>query len=181
MWQLSGAYWNIYTLSLPPIGTYTFEKPQPDAESLGLYNTKYVLSPYPLTNKDFVLAATIDGLNIYMNNLYKTRAYFRSEDTPSAPIIIDTPNHIQIDTSSKTSNQLILSEVYSSGWNAYLNGVDRVKVLETPTSLRQIDLKSDTEYVDFFYEPESFKAGIITTILTLALCLLITFRFKTRI
>ena len=48
-----------------------------------------------------------------------------------------------------------------------------MKIQETPNSLRQIDLKSDTEFVDFYYEPESFKAGIVITGLTLIL--LVTF------
>ena len=173
MWQLSGAYWNIYTLSLPPIGTYTFEKAQPDAESLGLYSTKYVISPYELTDTDFKAEKTFNNYTIYRNNLYKSRAYFRAPDAPQAPILIYTPNHIRVDTSSKPSTQLILSEVYSSGWKAYLNGVDPMKIQETPNSLRQIDLKSDTEFVDFYYEPESFKAGIVITGLTLIL--LVTF------
>lgn len=167
MWQLSGAYWNTYTLSLPPIGTYTFEKPQPDAGSLGLYNTKYVISPYPLTNTNFKLEETIGNLNIYKNNLYKTRAYFRDPVGTPAPLIIYTPNHIQVDTSLKTAEKLILSEVYNKGWNAYLNGVDRVKVQETPDALRQVDLKPNTEYVDFYYEPASFHIGVGITFITL--------------
>lgn len=167
MWQLSGAYWNTYTLSLPPIGTYTFEKPQPDAGSLGLYNTKYVISPYPLTDTNFKLEETIGNLNIYKNNLYKTRAYFRDPVGTPAPLIIYTPNHIQVDTSLKTAEKLILSEVYNKGWNAYLNGVDRVKVQETPDALRQVDLKPNTEYVDFYYEPASFHIGVGITFITL--------------
>lgn len=169
MWQLSGAYWNTYTLSLPPIGTYMFEKPQPDAESLGLYNTKYILSPYPLTDKNFYLEKTVEGLNIYRNALYKTRAYFRSSESPMAPIQIFTPNHIRVDTSSKPSDQLILSEVYNNGWSAYLNGVEKIKVLETPASLRQVNLKSDTRFVDLYYEPESFRIGTVITFITLIL------------
>ncbi len=180
MWQLSGGYWNTYTLSLPPIGTYTFEKPQPNAESLGLYNTKYVISPYELIDASFKLKEKYNNLFVYENDLNKSRAYFKDPDATKAPILIYTPNHIRVDTSSKTVNQLILSEVYNNGWNAYLNGVDKAKVLETPASLRQVDLKSDTKYIDFFYEPESFQIGIITTILTVVSCLIITFKYKFR-
>lgn len=174
MWQLSGAYWNTYTLSLPPIGTYTFEKPQPDAESLGLYNTKYVISPYQLTNTNFQLEKTLGDYHIYKNNLYKSRAYFRSPDATQAPILIYTPNHIRVDTSSKASEQLILSEVYNNGWGAYLNGDERVKILETPTSLRQVNLKPGTQYVDFYYEPLSFHIGTVLTVMTVILSLVFT-------
>lgn len=177
MWQLSGGYWNTYTLSLPPIGTYTFEKLQPDAEALGLYNTKYVISPYQLTNTNFQLEKTIGDLNIYKNNLNKSRAYFRAPDDPPAPILIYTPNHIRVDVSSKVSTRLILSEVYSKGWNAYLNGFDRVSIQETPNSLRQVDLKPDTNYVDFEYEPESFRAGVLVTLATIIFSLILTFNY----
>lgn len=179
MWQLSGGYWNYYTLALPPVGSYAFGQLQPDAESLGLYNNKYVISPHLLTDKKFLLVQNIDGYNIYKNSSFKNRAYYRTEEITvdiSAPIIKYTPNHIKIDTSSKLSNQLILAEVYSRGWVAYLDGQEKTPVWETPNSLRQVDLKTDTRFVDFKYEPESFKKGFIVTISTLILLLFLTVR-----
>lgn len=177
MRQLSGAYWDDYTLALPPIGTYTFQKPQPDAASLGLYNTKYVISPYKMTDSNFHIEAVFGDYTVYKNSLYKSRAYFRAPNDPPAPVSLYTPNHIRVDTSSKASTQLILSEVYNSGWNAYLDGTDKTVVRETPNSLRQVDLRPDTRFVDFRYEPESFRAGILITAITVVLSIILASRY----
>ena len=73
---------------------------------------------------------------------------------------------IEIDTSKNISNQLILAEVYSVGWKAYLNGQEEVKVEQTPVALRQVTIKPDTTFVDFKYQSESFKIGSIITSIT---------------
>lgn len=169
-WQLMGGYWNYYTLSIPPMGLYKFEKLQPDPVSLGAYNVKYVISPHKLTNIEFVLKENIKGYLIYQNKLFLPRAYFWTNDQkPSikAPILQYSPNHIRVDTSSNKTQRIVLSEVYSLGWVAYLNGKSKVPVQEKPDALRLVDIKSDTQFVDFKYQPESFKYGLIITGITL--------------
>lgn len=171
MWQLSGGYWNYYTLALPPLGDFQVNKLQPDAKSLGVYNTKYVLSTYPLKDKNFSLEKQIGQFTIYRNNLFKTRAYFKntSSTKDDAPIVKFSPNHIQVNVSKQLSEQVILAEVYSKGWKAYLNGKEETKILETPVSLRLINIKPDTKYVDFRYQPESFTRGKVVTLTTIFL------------
>ena len=168
-WQLTGGYWDYYTLAIPPIGLESLQKLQPDAISLGKFNTKYIISPYQLTNKNFLLQKKINEFFIYQNLLFLPRAYFRAskEDIDiKAPVIFFSPNHIRIDTSKNISNQLILAEVYSVGWKAYLNGQEEVKVEQTPVALRQVTIKPDTTFVDFKYQSESFKIGSIITSIT---------------
>lgn len=170
MWQLAGSYWNYYTLSLPPIGSYTFERLQPNAKSLGEYNTKYVISPYELNDPDFKLEKKSDNFFIYKNSAFLPRAYFKTDVNHKdieAPLLIYRPNHIRVDTSKQQSKQLILAEVYSQGWQAYLNGKEKTPVLETPNSLRLINISPNTMFVDFKYEPQSFQIGRIITLLTL--------------
>lgn len=160
-WQLTGAYWDYYTLAIPPFGSYQFEELQPDAASLGEYNTKYVISPYELKDNNFILEEKIDNYLIYRNKLLKPRA--------SAPISIYTPNHIRVNTSNFAQKQLILSEVYSPGWKAYLNGKQEIAIQETPIALRAVDILPRTEFVDFKYQPESFKVGRTITFITILL------------
>lgn len=168
MWQLSGGYWNYYTLALPPQGDFLENRLQPNAASLGAYNTKYVLSTYPLKDKNLVAEKQFGNFIIYRNQLFKTRAYFKnsSDKNDEAPILKFSPNYIRIDTSKHMSDQVILAEVYSAGWKAYLNGKQTTKVLETPISLRLINIEPDTKFVDFRYEPDSFVTGRIITIAT---------------
>lgn len=169
MWQLSGGYWNYYTLALPPIGLYKFTRLIPDPVSLGEYNTKYIISPYPLDNPQLRLAKKINQFFIYQNQAVLPRAYFKNSLPANlkAPILKFSPNEIRIDTSSKPSNQLVLAEVYSPGWQAYLNGKEKTPVLETPISLRLVSLKSDTQFVDFKYQPPGFKEGSAITLVTI--------------
>lgn len=179
-WQLMGGYWNYYTLSIPPIGLYEFEKLQPDPVSLGAYNVKYIISPHRLLNKNFQLKKRIDKYYIYENILFLERAYFLDDNRKpisSANIIKYSPNNIIVDTSQKPASRLVLSEVYSLGWKAYLNGVKEVPVQETPDALRLVDLKDNTQFVDFKYSPDSFKKGVIITLITLGF-IIISLRFK---
>lgn len=178
-WQLSGGYWNWYTLALPPMGV---EKLQPDAESLGLYNTKYIISPYQLTDKNFILEKRLENYFIYKNNLFKPRAYFLTDERKVddiAPILKYTPNHIRVDTSKNQTKRLVLSEVYSPGWTAYLNGVKKTSVQETPNALRLVDLKPGTQFVDFKYEPESYRIGKIITLTTILTLVVLWIKRKT--
>lgn len=157
-WQLTGAYWNYYTLSIPPLGTFS-EKIKPDPKSLGEYNVKYIISPYNLVNLNLLLKTTIGKFYIYENRLYQPMT-----DTP---IIIYTPNLIRLDASNFKENQIILSEVYSPGWQATLNGNEKVIVQETPNALMAVDIKTNTKFVEFRYHPLSFDVGKYLTLATI--------------
>lgn len=176
-WQLMGGFWNYYTLAVPPIGAYKFEKLQPSAASLGEYNTKYVISPYELEDKNFVLKKQVNGYFVYLNEAFLPRAYYLKENRQpgsEAPILKYSPNHIRVDTSSAESPHLVLAEVWSPGWKAYLNGKDEVAVQQTPEALRFVDLKESTKFVDFKYKPKSYNAGRIITLATVLLLLTAT-------
>jgi len=160
-WQLTGTYWNYYTLSIPPVGSYTFSQLRPDAKSLGEYNVKYIISPYQLKDKNFILKRKIENYYVYENKLLQPRA--------NTPIIFYSPNKIRIDTSSFRENQVILAEVYSTGWKAYLDGSKEVPVLETPVALRAIDITPNTKYINLIYKPTGYKIGLYITLTTILL------------
>lgn len=169
-WQLTGAYWNYYTLSIPPIGTYLHEELKPDTKSLGEYNIKYIISPYKVTDPNLIFKKNIQGFNIYENKLLRPRVYSNSTSIsgkPDVSLISYSPNIINVDTSKTTNSQLILSEVYNPGWKAYLNGREKVTIQEAPNSLRAVDIKPDTKQVVFKYFPSSFIYGIILTCATI--------------
>lgn len=181
-WQLTGSYWNYYTLSIPPIGTYLHEKLKPDIKSLGEYNVKYIISPYKLTDPNLIFKKNIQEYNIYENKLLRPRAYSNStliSKKSDISLISYAPNIIDVDTSKATSSQLILSEVYSKGWKAYLNGREMVIIQEAPNALRAVDIRPDTKQVVFKYFPSSFIYGIILTCATIFIISVIGF-FGTR-
>ncbi|MFC1625515.1 hypothetical protein ACFL1Q_00535 [Patescibacteria group bacterium] len=161
-WQLMGGFWNYYTLAVPPVDTSITNQIQPDAKALGEYNTKYIVSPYKLTDSGFELVDTTNNFLIYQNNFFIPRA--------SVPITLYTPNHIRLDTKDFSNNQIILSEVYSPGWKAYLNESKEVRVQETPNGLRAVDITTNTKLVDLKYLPNGYVWGMgisLTTIFIL--------------
>ncbi|MFA5770882.1 MAG: hypothetical protein WC894_05315 [Patescibacteria group bacterium] len=162
-WQLTQNYWNYYSLAIPPIGIYTLEQIQPKALDLGTYNVKYIISPHVLKDKNFQLVNTIDNFLIYKNKLLVPRVYE-----------IYKPNYIKVFTTTNQKN-LIISEVFSAGWKAYLNGNEEVAVQETPNSLMLVDLKENIKFVDFKYEPTSFKIGKTLTVLTIITLFILSF------
>lgn len=144
-WSLMGGFWDYYTLAIPPVATNS--QNQPDAKSLGQYSTKYIVSPYELTNKNFTLTKQIGRFLIYQNNLFTPRNYG-----------IYTPNFIRVSTSNiqPSTSSITISEVASPGWKAYLNGSEKAVVQETPIALRAVDIKANTKFVNFKYQPESY-------------------------
>lgn len=165
-WQLTGTYWNYYTLSIPPLGTFV-EKLAPDVKALGRYNVKYIISPYPLTDKNLIQKKVIGSYFIYENKSWSPRAFFISDQKSiEAPVTVYQPNFISIDIPQIVDAQIILSEVYSPGWKAYLNGKEPAAVQETPDALRAVDIGPDTKFVEFRYEPTGFRTGKFISIAT---------------
>lgn len=146
-WQLTGSYWDYYTLTIPPIGTYKMGSPQPDPKSLGEYNTKYIISPYLLTNPNFIFDQEFQGYKIYLNTLYQPRA--------NTPITYYSPNKIIFDTTNLTG-PIQLSEVYSPGWLSE----------ESPNHLRVIN-PPNTNSFSAIYHPVNFRTGQLITLTTI--------------
>ena len=168
--QLSQVYWDKYTLSLPPFEIYKFRELKPFAPELADYNVKYVISPYKLYDKDLVLKKRIENYFIYENSIVKNRAFFANG--AAAKVTIYSPNFIRVTTLNFPSKEFTLSEVWSAGWKAYLNGTDETVILEPKNKLRNVKITQDTKFVDFKYQPKSYTAGAaITSSTLLILCL----------
>lgn len=163
-WQLMGGYWNYYSLSLPPYGTYEKNQLQPGAKSLGEYNTKYIISPHPLTDSGFEKLDQIETYAVYKNKFYQPRA--------EVPITLYSPNFIRLDISNFSNDHLTLSEVFSPGWKAYLDGKEEVLVQESPIHLRSVDLPKGGTFLDFRYRPDSYVRGATITLITVITLLL---------
>ena len=162
--QLSQVFWDRYTLVLPPFEIYKFREIQPIASELAGYNIKYVISPHRIKDRDFILKKEFGNYLVYENKVVKGRAYFGN--AKKAPLIKYSPNYIKIDTSQSATNQLIVAEVYSPGWIAKLNGETQVPIKQIHNKLRQVEIKPNTQFVEFKYEPLSFKVGRGITLLT---------------
>ena len=184
-WQLTHEYWNYYTLSIPPMGIYKFKQPQPDTISLAQYNVKYIIAPYLLTDPGFHLEKKVGSYFIFKNTKWLPRAYFvngKREFVMEADIADYSPNRIRVRVEKLPTTKLVLAEVYSPGWKAYLNGEEYVDIQFTPEALRFVDLKPTSKFVDFKYQPESFELGKQITLATISGVLLTLYvRRKNRV
>lgn len=165
--QISQVYWNRYTLALPPFEIYNFREIQPHAPTLAAYNIKYAISPYRLKDSNLVLEKEISTHLIYKNLLVKPRVYFSTGE--EVPILKYTPNYIKIDASSNKSSEIVLAEVWSPGWKAYLNGQELVEIKQPADMFRRIAVKQNTMFVDFKYEPPEYLLGRSVTLATITL------------
>ena len=144
--QLAQGYWDKkYTLSIPPFQNYIYEKFKPYPPALTTYRVKYVISPYELSIMNLKLIKIIDQFYLYQNELYVSPNYN-----------IYKPNFIRVVVKDETL-KLTIPEVYSPSWNAYLNGIEKVDILESIEKTRSVNIKSDTKFVDFKYEAIKFS------------------------
>lgn len=175
-WELTKSYWDYYSLYLPPLGVTTFERLQPSSKSLGEYNVKYIISPHPLEDNGFELAAQFKEFKIYRNNNFKQRVYFQKPSLSQPILSFYSPNYIKINLDN-TQGQLILADVYSKGWKAFTEDNIEVEILETPNALRAINVPKNTSFIEFKYFPQSFLIGLLITFITYFL-LISLFIFK---
>lgn len=160
-WEYTNSYWNYYTLSIPPMGLYLFEAYQPDPIHLGLLNTKYVISPYELTDKSFVLQKSIDSYYIYENALFTPRVV-------GAQLLSYSPNTIVM--RSDEPSTVIVHDVYTSGWKAKTAGID-TPVVDSPQVFRSINVQPGV--TTLYFLPDAFLAGAIISLIAVCAALIL--------
>jgi hypothetical protein len=72
------------------------------------------------------------------------------------------PETVTLRTQSTTDGFLVVSDPYASGWNAYIDG-EQTEIFRTNHALRGIALPAGEHIVEFRYEPESVRNGLIIT------------------
>src|SRR5207244_3823235 len=126
--------------------------------NLSAFNIKYIISNHILKDKNLELIKKVNEYLIYKNKINLPRANY--------PITIYTPNFIQVNSSNYKDEKVVLSEIYNKDWEAYLNGKTKTKIKETEDKTREVQIDNATKFVNFIYEPVSFKIGQIITVCT---------------
>lgn len=78
----------------------------------------------------------------------------------TAKIINYKPNKINIETNSNSSALLVLTDPYYPGWKALVNG-SPAKIMRADYALRAVEIPAGENKVEFKYEPNSFKNGVV--------------------
>ncbi|MGH2560298.1 MAG: YfhO family protein, partial [Thermomicrobiales bacterium] len=74
---------------------------------------------------------------------------------------------ITLDVAAAADGLVVLSEVYSPGWKAYLDG-DSVPVLVADHSLRGVPVPAGEHTLVLRYEPSSLQLGLAISLATIA-------------
>ena len=69
------------------------------------------------------------------------------------------PDRLTIATHATAAGFLVVSEIYASGWRAYVDGAE-VAVLPTDHALRGVSLPAGDHMVEFRYAPLSLRVGL---------------------
>jgi hypothetical protein len=93
--------------------------------------------------------------------------------TESARVTAYEPDRMTIATQAAAPGLLVVSEVYESGWRAYVDGAE-VTILPTDHALRGIPLPTGEHTVELHYDPLSLRLGLWTSGIGTA-AMLITF------
>ena len=87
----------------------------------------------------------------------------------SARVTAYEPDRLTIATQAAAPGLLVVSEVYQSGWRAYVDGAE-VAILPTHHALRGIPIPSGEHTVELRYDPLSLRLGLwISGIVTAAM------------
>ncbi len=81
---------------------------------------------------------------------------------------------VKLDTVSKTSSFLVLSDIYYPGWKAIVNGKEQ-PIYQTNYILRGLLLKPGYNQVLFVYRPLLFSIGMLISIIALSCLVVITY------
>ncbi len=77
----------------------------------------------------------------------------------SAKVTLYEPESMAIATTATAPGLLVVSEVYESGWRAYVDGAE-VDLLPANLALRGIPIPAGEHVVDLRYEPRSLQIGL---------------------
>jgi len=124
-----------------------------------------------------------DVRTLMMDTTFNPRTTAVVEDTTLKPLIapsekpvwlarIDTytNNTIIVNVETDHDGLLVLSEMYYPGWEATVDN-QPVHILQTNYNLRGVLLQRGVRTVEFRFSPESFRHGLLITLVTLVLCL----------
>ncbi len=123
--------------------------------------------------------ATGDALPLLANGNVDPRTTALLETTPPelAPasdpsadqvtMTAESPDRLELETSSDAPGLLMLSESYDPGWKAYVDG-EPVPVLVADHLLRAVPIPAGEHVVELRYEPTSLKIGIAISAATVA-------------
>jgi len=94
------------------------------------------------------------------------------------PVITEySPNRVVIQADLRTTGLLVLADSFYPGWKAFVDGLER-KIYRTNYVMRGVLVSGGRHVVEFRYDPNSFKIGALTSLISLVFVIAYLIRLK---
>ncbi|OGS33981.1 MAG: hypothetical protein A2474_06355 [Elusimicrobia bacterium RIFOXYC2_FULL_34_12] len=151
---------------------YSQNCPDEANELLSIANVKYLLADYYFKSNKWDLVYKTH-LFVYRNKNFIERAYVVEQNNikKNANITYYEPEKVKIETTY--SGDMILSDSYYPGWQAYVNG-KRSTIQKQNYIFRAVKLKNSDNYtITFLYNPVLFKIGLLISLISICIIIII--------
>jgi hypothetical protein len=170
----SGVTMKGYTVTLPPLASGDPNRDtassDPNLEMLGKLNVKYVVSSFSMSATRLDLINRIQGLFIYQNPDFRTRAWVLqsvdSADSKYVPITNADVKANSIKLTAQGPGTVVVSDTFYPGWSVTVDG-NQATLLRIDGSLRGVEIKGGTHTIQFRYQPRSLLWSALITVITL--------------
>lgn len=101
-----------------------------------------------------------------------TRLEPKTDFPGEATIKLYQNNRVEISARLSEPGILVLTDAFYPGWKVFVGGKEQ-KVLRANYLFRGVELPAGDRMVEFIYEPDSFKLGLIISLLTVGLLVIV--------
>ncbi len=144
---------------LPPYQTFS-DKPQPNSYLLGLLGTRYVLSPYSLSDTGFVEEGQYANLILYRNLAEKPRVYWQDSQGNSKKLqAIFKPNSISVKTLGLWGGEIVVNEIYFPAWKATNDKGEKIPLIKKDDIILHLPVNGQSSSISINYQPHGLFAA----------------------
>lgn len=94
----------------------------------------------------------------------------------SANIVSYDPNRVEVETSSDADSLLVLTETYDPSWHTYVDGIEK-RLYKVDYALRGVVVPEGKHEIVFEYKPKSYYVGVIVSIISLVISIILALYF----
>jgi hypothetical protein len=132
-----------------------------------VYPRAFLVNKYKTIQKKEQILSTMfaSGFNLRKEIVVENNVKlgFSNSDPGTVNIVSYSPNKISLSVDAKTDSLLFLSDSYSPGWKAVIDGKDK-QIYRADYVFRAIAVEKGKHTVEFIYFPISFKYGLILAV-----------------
>lgn len=172
-----------YSVTLPP---FPQGKPRednagysPDTNLLGILNTKYVVSAFPIQSAGLRRVENVEEVYLYENLDYRERAWVEGENGMQGGVQILDYRANRVILEAAGPGRLVLADADYPGWQATVDGAD-APIEPYLGALRSVRLGAGDHRVVFSFRPLPVYAGWAVSLGSWVLILILSLKHRRR-